>query len=387
MLALNYAFAGLALGAIAALSGVGLIITYRATGVFNIAQGAIAMISAYVFWQLVTVWHLPKIAAAVVLFLFAPAVGVLVQRVVFRPLQRREASAAESLVATIGLTVLLIGIAYKVWGAQAQNAVDLLPQAVWHVGSITIHSDSISDLGIVVFGTVLLGVIARRTSLGTSIRAVVDRRDLAELSGVDADRVAAIGWAAGTFVAALTGILLETQVQFTPFGLTLTVLEIFAVPVIAGLTNVPLAIVAGLAIGIGSSEMNLFTPSGSVLGIWQAVQVNLPIVALLLALLARSRLAGDRQRRRQHRVAVPATGDGTQRATTSRDVRRRHCRVVLPVAVQCRQPSPGATDPRPRGHFRLDRRGHRIQRPDLARSGWVRRSRRTAVRPLQHRHP
>jgi branched-chain amino acid transport system permease protein len=293
LLALNYAFAGLALGAIAALSGVGLIITYRATGVFNIAQGAIAMISAYVFWQLVSVWDFPKLAAAVfVLFVFAPTVGVLIQRVVFRPLQRREASAAESLVATIGLTVLLIGIAYKVWGAQAQAAVDLLPQAVWQVGSITVHSDSISDLAIVVLGTVVLGAIARRTSLGTSIRAVVDRRELAELSGVDADRVAAIGWATGTFVAALTGILLESQVQFTPFGLTLVVLETFAVPVIAGLTNVPLAILAGLALGVGSSEMSLFSPSGSVLEIWEAVQANLPIVALLLALLVRSRLAG-----------------------------------------------------------------------------------------------
>jgi branched-chain amino acid transport system permease protein len=292
MLALNYAFAGLALGAIAALSGVGLIITYRATGVFNIAQGAIAMISAYVFWQLVQVWKVPTaIAAILVLFGFAPAVGVLVQRVVFRPLQRRNASAAESLVATIGLTVLLVGIAYKVWGAQAQVAVDLLPQNVWQVGGITIHADAISDLAIVIVGTSVLGVIARRTSLGTSIRAVVDRRDLAQLAGVDADRVAAIGWATGTFVAALTGILLAPQIQFTPFGLTLVVLETFAVPVIAGLTNVPIAILAGIALGVGSSEMSLFSPSGPALGIWEAFQANLPIVALLVALLVRTRLA------------------------------------------------------------------------------------------------
>jgi branched-chain amino acid transport system permease protein len=294
VLALNYAFAGLTLGAIAALSGVGLIITYRATGVFNIAQGAIAMISAYLFWQLVHVWNVPTaLAAVIVLFGFAPAFGVLVQRIVFRPLQRREASAAESLVATIGLTVLLIGIAYKVWGPQAQTAVNLLPQRVWHLGSVTIHSDSVSDLAIVIIGTIALGVIARRTSLGTQIRAVVDRRDLAQLSGVDADRVAAIGWATGSFVAALTGILIAPQVQFTPFFLTLVVLEIFAVPVIAGLTNVPIAILAGLALGIGSSEMSLFSPTGNALSIWEALQANLPIVALLVALLVRSRLPGS----------------------------------------------------------------------------------------------
>jgi branched-chain amino acid transport system permease protein len=293
LLALNYAFAGLALGAIGALSGVGLIITYRATGVFNIAQGAIAMICAYVFWEAVEVWHVPTVVAAVVvLFGFAPAIGVLVQRVVFRPLQRRDAAPAESLVATIGLTVLLIGIAYKVWGPQAQQAVNLLPHNVWHLGSITIHADAVSDLAIVVVGTIGLGAVTRRTSLGTSIRAVVDRRDLAQLAGIDADRVAAIGWATGAFVAALTGILIAPQIQFTPFELTLVVLETFAVPVIAGMTSVPIAILAGLALGVGASEMSLLSPTGAALGIWDALQANLPIVALLAALLARTHFSG-----------------------------------------------------------------------------------------------
>jgi branched-chain amino acid transport system permease protein len=292
LLALNYALAGLALGAIAALSGVGMIITYQVTGVFNIAQGALAMISAYVFWQIVTAWHVPTaIALVLVLFGFAPAVGVLVERVVFRPLKRRNASAAESLVATIGLTVLIVGIAYKVWGPQAQIAVNVLPDTVWHLGSLTVHADALTILAIVLLGTAGLGVVARRTALGTSIRAVVDRRDLAELAGVNADRVSAIGWATGVFVAALTGILLAPEVQFTPFQLTLVVLETIAVPVIAGLSSVPIAIIAGLALGIGASEMSLFNPTGPALGIWNALEANLPVVALLVALLVRTHFA------------------------------------------------------------------------------------------------
>ena len=92
MLALDYALAGLALGAIAALSGVGLLITYRATGVFNIAHGAVAMMSAYFFWQLTEGWGLPVwLAALVVLVLAAPLFGVLLERVVFRPLRSRAA--------------------------------------------------------------------------------------------------------------------------------------------------------------------------------------------------------------------------------------------------------------------------------------------------------
>ena len=292
MLALDYAFAGLGLGAIAALSGVGLLITYRATGVFNIGHGAIAMIAAYLYWQLAR-WGVPSWAAAtLVLVVAAPLFGVVLERAVFRPLQRRSATPADSLVATIGILVLLLGVAYVLWGAQARHPESLFPQSVWHMGGVVVHADALTDLAVVVLGTGLLGLVLRLTPLGTQIRAVVDRRDLAELSGVDADRVAAVGWSIGSVFAALTGILLTSTLPLDPFGLTLVVLETFALPVIAGLTNIPIAIGAGIALGIGSSEMNLWTPSHSGLAqIWNAAHANLFVILLLVALLARKRLA------------------------------------------------------------------------------------------------
>ncbi len=293
MLALNFLFAGLALGAVAALSGVGMLVTYRATGVFNMAHGAIAMLSAYFYWQLADEWGLPRwLAAVIVLLAFAPAFGAVVERVVFRPLQRRFASPAESLVATIGILVLLLGIAHVVWGDQARHPSSLFPNDVLHPGGLTLHVDAFADLGAVIVGTAGLGLLLRLTPLGTQIRAVVDRRDLAELSGVNADRVAAIGWALGSVFAALTGILLASQLSLDSFNLTWVVLETFAMPVIAGLTNIPIAVGAGIALGIGSSEMNLFSPGiGPVLDIWNALHANLPVVLLLLALLVRKRLA------------------------------------------------------------------------------------------------
>ena len=122
MLPFDYALAGLGLGAIAALSGVGMLVTYRMTGVFNVAHGAIAMIAAYVFWQLTDEWGVPLwLSAVIVVVVGAPLLGAGLERAVFRPLQRRSAGAAESLVATIGLLVLLLGIAYVVWGPQARH--------------------------------------------------------------------------------------------------------------------------------------------------------------------------------------------------------------------------------------------------------------------------
>ncbi|MBV9099082.1 MAG: ABC transporter permease, partial [Frankiaceae bacterium] len=162
MLTLDYLFAGLALGAVAALSGVGMLVTYRATGVFNMAHGAVAMLAAYLYWQLTAGWGVPDwIAALLVLLVFAPAFGAVAERVVFRPLQRRFASPAESLVATIGILVLLLGIAHLVWGDQARHPSSLFPNNVIHPGGLTVHVDAFADLGAVVVGTLGLGLLLR----------------------------------------------------------------------------------------------------------------------------------------------------------------------------------------------------------------------------------
>lgn len=101
LLTLQLALAGLAFGSVAALSGIGLVVTYRATGVFNLAHGAIATFLAYVHWELVTRQGVPEaVAAPLVVLVLAPLLGVLGYRAAFRPLQQRNASPAESLVTT-----------------------------------------------------------------------------------------------------------------------------------------------------------------------------------------------------------------------------------------------------------------------------------------------
>src|SRR3954453_12974048 len=127
-----------------------------------------------------------------------------------------------------------MGVAYGLWGAKARHPASLFPRDVVLLGSLTVHEDAFIDLAVVIFGTGVLGLLLRLTPLGTQIRAFVDRRDLAELSGVDANRVAAVGWAIGSVFAAPTGMLLTATLPLDPFGLTLVVLETFAMPVIAG---------------------------------------------------------------------------------------------------------------------------------------------------------
>ncbi|WP_239404867.1 ABC transporter permease [Frankia sp. Cj3] len=293
MTSINLAFAGISIGAIAALSGIGLLVTYRTNGVLNIAQGGIAALVAYVFREMVVEWELPIWASALLsLAVISPVIGLLLERFVFRPLARRRASAAESLVASLGVLVLTVGMTAGIWGLGSRpDAPSLFPaRAIRLPGNNRISVDALAELALVVTVCVVLGVITTRTRFGRQVRAVVDDRQLAELSAIPADRVAAAGWAVGTTLAGFTGILLAPRLQLTPYGLTLLVLETFAVVVAARLASMPGAVITALAIGILQSELSQFQVTGRFAALFLAVQSNLFVAALLILLLVVPRL-------------------------------------------------------------------------------------------------
>ncbi|MCX4979997.1 ATP-binding cassette domain-containing protein [Streptomyces sp. NBC_00572] len=274
--------AGLAVGSAAALTGIGLIVTYRATGVLNMAHGAVAMICAYVLRQLVVVWGWPLPAGALVtLLVVAPGLGLVLDLAVFRPLARREANPAQSLVASIGVFVLLVGAAVLLWGPGARDDVPVL-----------LGDDPWAQLGAVVALACLLGAVTRWTRFGRELRAVIDNRPLAVLSGIDADRVAAAGWAFGSFTAGLTGVLLAPYVRLDPYGMPLLVVEVIAVAVIARMRSLPVAVVAALAIGVAQAQLTRLHPEGWAGPLLQAVGANLFVVALLVSALVMPGIGG-----------------------------------------------------------------------------------------------
>ena len=291
MLTVDLALAGIGIGAIAALAGLGLLVTYRATGVFNLAFGAIAMLAAYLMWEAVRVWHWPVGVAAVVdVFVFCPAFGLVLDRAVFRPLQRRNASPAESLVASVGVLVVVVGAAVATWGGQAHlDAPSIVPmRGVRLPGGATMRFDTLVELGAVAAIAVL--AVVGRTRIGLMARAVIERRQLAELTAIDVDRVSAVSWIVGTMLAGLSGILLAPALRLDPYGLTLVVLETMAVVVIARLASPARAIAAALALGIAQGELTRFHPGGRLRPLVEALTSNLFVVALFVALLLLTRL-------------------------------------------------------------------------------------------------
>ena len=305
MFYVQVALLGIIVGCFYALSATGVVLTYSATGVFNIAHFAIGLFAGYLGWQFNGVWGIPlAITVPLVLLLCGPLLGLVLERGVFRPLEERRASSSEKLVAALGVTVVVLAIINVVWGPGVQGTVDepvprLFSITTFEVGSLIFDYEQVGTLVVTLLVAGGLYVLMRRTTMGIRIRAVVDRRQLAQLSAVDANRVAQIAWALGCTIAALTGLII-TQGTLEPTRIIFLGIEIFSVAVVARLVSIPVALAFGFGVmGVMRSLLDIFEPGsgvelpgnmGTVADWYQAVITNLSSIVLFAALVIFRRL-------------------------------------------------------------------------------------------------
>lgn len=305
MFYVQIALLGIIVGCFYALSATGVVLTYSATGVFNIAHFAIGLFAGYLAWQFNGVWGLPLLLTVpLVLFLCGPVLGLVLERVVFRPLQEQRASSSEKLVAALGVTVVVLAVINVVWGPGVQGSVDepvprLFSLTTIEAGSLIFDYEQIGTLTITLVVAAALYVLIQRTVLGIRIRAVVDRRQLAQLSAIDADRVSQVAWVLGCTIAALTGMII-TQGTLEPTRIIFLGIEIFSVAVVARLVSIPVALAFGFGVmGVARSLLDVFEPGSGVelpfdLGTaadwYQAVITNFSSIVLFAALVVFRRL-------------------------------------------------------------------------------------------------
>jgi branched-chain amino acid transport system permease protein len=268
-------FLGIVVGSIYSLSAFGLVLTYRASGVFNFAHGAVGMISAFAFYQLVQGgpinlvvftygqrWKLPSpVAFVVVVAVLAPIFGWLADRFMFRSL--RDAGEVVKIVATIGLLVALQGVAGVVWGAATTlSPTSVFSRNVYVFGGFRATGEQIAAVVLTGALCVLLLMFLRYSTAGIRMRAVVDRADMAELAGVDSGRVSAGSWAVGMGFAAISGILIVPFFgSLDPTTLTFVVVAATAAAVAGRLYSCPLTLAGGYGIGMAQMLVQRFTSS------------------------------------------------------------------------------------------------------------------------------
>ena len=283
---------GVPVGAVYGLIAVGFVLTYKTSGVFNLAFGAQAFASAALYYELRVRREWPLVVAlALAVFVLAPLIGLALERLVFRNL--RSATAAAKMVVTIGLAVALPQLVVLVLDfdrTASFGAVGIVPagDTVYRLlGDYPVDRNELAQIAVAVGGAALLALLFRYTAIGLQVRAVVESPRMAELAGVDADRVSAFSWALSSTFAGLAGVLLAPRFANLDqaFFFELVVVAI-AAAAIGRLVSLPAALLGGLGLGILSLQLQTFLPRE---GSWSILKQNLgpslPFVVLFAVIV------------------------------------------------------------------------------------------------------
>jgi ABC-type branched-subunit amino acid transport system ATPase component/branched-subunit amino acid ABC-type transport system permease component len=329
---LNLVISGAVSGAIYSVMASGLVLTYQSSGIFNFAHGAVAFVTAYLYFQLHAAtsagglgWPIVP-SAIVAIFVFAPLLGLLLDRILLRrladaPVYARIVGTIGLLVAlpalvlwlveTVGNSVLELGLPTNTPGFQPPGLGPAPREVVWRpLSGVAINSDQLAVFLAAGAAAVLLWLVLRRTRVGLEMRAGVDRRELAGLRGVNSAKTSAVAWVLTMFLAGLGGVLIAPLFGLADVDYTLVVLGSLAAVVAAGLRSIPLAFVAGLLLGVLQNLVFGYAPDflSDISGFLSSIPFILTVVLLFLLGFDRTRAAGsvaDESPPEDHRAGLP----------------------------------------------------------------------------------
>jgi ABC-type branched-subunit amino acid transport system permease subunit len=284
---LRYAIPGVPFGCIYALVAVGLVLTYRSSGVFNLAFGAQAYVSAAIFYDTRGTHHWPTWAAFVVSVVVAgPLMGLVLDRALFRFM--RTASATVKLVSALGLLIAIPSLVQALWfGTRAKlapPAVGPTPEHFYRWHSYGVDSNQVAVVIATVLVVIGLGVLFRSTALGLQMRAVVESPRMVQLAGVNAERVGTMAWMLSSLIAALAGVLLAPlYARVDANNFTVLMVAAIAAAAFGRLRSLPLTLAGGILLGVGQELLTKFLPLGNELV--KGLRPSTPFILLFALLL------------------------------------------------------------------------------------------------------
>jgi len=274
---------GLLSGVMYSLVALGFVLIYKASGVFNFAQGSLVFFAALTFVGLQE-HGLPFAAALGLTLVVMIVVGLAIERVVLRPLVNQPQISL--FMATIGLSFFIEGLAQLLWGANVRGLdLGLQDEPIQWISDQTGMNVSKFDLaaaGIAATLVTALALFFNRTRIGRALRAVADDHQAALAVGIPLQQIWGIVWAVAGFVALVTGLLWGAR-NGVQFALTFVALKALPVLILGGFESVTGAIVGGLIIGASEKLAEVFL--GSKIG--GGIEGWFPYVLALLFLLVR----------------------------------------------------------------------------------------------------
>ena len=275
---------GLLSGVMYSLVALGFVLIYKASGVFNFAQGAMVFFAALTFVGFHEELHLNFWLSFLLALAAMVALGLLTERIVLRPLVNQPQITL--FMATIGLTFVIEGLAQLLWGSQPHNlelGIQDEPLA-WITDStgMNVSKFDLAAAGIAAALVTSLALFFSRTRIGRALRAVADDHQAALAVGIPLQQIWGIVWAVAGFVALVAGLLWGAR-NGVQFSLTFLALKALPVLILGGFESVPGAIVGGLIIGASEKLAEVYL--GPYVG--GGIEGWFPYVLALLFLLVR----------------------------------------------------------------------------------------------------
>lgn len=244
---LQLVLSGIMVGAIYSLVAIGIVLIFKSTGIFNIAQGAILMLGAYILFAFLVQLGWPLWISLIITFFLAVAAGYIIERLALRPLIGQSFLAA--FMVTLALIGLLEGLITLVWGTFGRRYPEFIPPDPIHLGPLVLSQEYTWSFFIAMGLIVAFSLFFKYHPLGLAMRAVAEDHQVAQSTGISIKTAFSLSWVIGTVIATVGGILLATSAGVT---ISLGTVGLKAMPVVllGGLESIPGAIVGGLIIGV-----------------------------------------------------------------------------------------------------------------------------------------
>lgn len=278
----NYVIPGIADGSIYALCALGLVLTYKTSGVFNFAHGALAAAAAYMFYEFRVRDGLPWPLAMLLALILVGVIGGLILERLANWLS--SAPTVTVVVATVGVLVFLQSLCTAVFGAATIQFAEFLPTTGFHIGKVLVSGGDMIITGLAMGSSVALFMFFKRARVGKAMTAVVDDSNLLSLQAINPSAVRRLAWILGSCFASISGMLLAPRLGVSVNGLILLVIAAYGAAAIGLFENLPMTVLGGVVIGIAVDYLPAFTQKFDN-KIIQLLPSNLPFLVLFATLV------------------------------------------------------------------------------------------------------
>lgn len=296
---LQLTVSGVALGCLLALVALSFMIVMKATGVFNLLQGAFVLLGAYLVYNAQVAWGLPFVVAVAVAVAFCAALGILLDRFAFSGMVRRgagEIGVLAILLAAIGLLIVSQAVVVSIWGPLTLSIDDPWGLETVRVGSVAITE---RDIAVIVVGVALLAafyLLIQHTRIGVAMRATASDPEAARAQGINPTVVSAVAWACAAVAGVLAGTMFATEVGGGVVP-TLDQVAFAALPalILGGAGSLVGCVAGGVVLGLLQTYAAGYAPDSLGTGFASTV----PWILMILILVAKpTGLFGTREIRR-----------------------------------------------------------------------------------------